>query len=443
MLRRLLPLLAVLTTVLGLAPAAHASWRAPCAPGSSGAVCTFWTAKVVFVADGDTIRVRIDGDPGRPVRTIRFTGINAMELTRYSSTPRRRRGACHALAATALVDRAVRASHGVVRLAAQRASSRSGHRLRRSVWARVGGRWQDLGRLEAERGLALWLPNGTEYAHNLEYRRLAQDALAARRGMYDPRSCGAGPDDDVPLEVSVNWDADGDDAHNLNGEWVEVRNRGARDISLRGWWVRDSWLNYGAGHVPGYPFPAWAHIAAGGAIRVHVGCGNDTATDLHWCQRTSAFENITYDKRHMGDGGYLFDPQGDLRASMIYPCAAPCHDPLQGQIRVDVHPTTPEWIAVRNVGAGSADLGGYVLKLHAHGRRDAFIWGVPFTSGTTLAPGQALQLWMEGAPRSAGGDLVRDLGKGSYVLADGGNSVSLRSADDALVACTAWGRARC
>jgi endonuclease YncB( thermonuclease family) len=438
MLRRLAPLLVAPIVILALTPAAQAAWRAPCVPGTARPACTFWTAKVMSVSDGDTIRVRLGG----AVRNIRFTGINAMELTRYSYTPSHRRGACHAAAAAAVVDRAVRASGRVVRLAAQRSSSHSGARLRRTVFARVGGRWQDVGRMEMQRGLALWLPNGAEYAHNLEYRLLAEQAAAQRRGMYDPRSCGSGPDDDVPLQVSVNWDADGNDGRNLNGEWVEVRNRGARDVSLRGWWVRDSWLNYGAHHVPGYPFPSWARVPAGGAVRVHVGCGADSATDLHWCQRTSAFENVTYDRRHIGDGGYLFDPQGDLRASMIYPCAAPCHDPLQGAVRLRVHPDGPEWIAVTNAGPSTIDLTGYLLKLHLRGKRDGFIFGLPFPTGTKLGPGDTLQLWLQGSPRSDR-PLVRHLAMRDHMLADAGNAVSIRTAADAVVACTAWGDGSC
>jgi endonuclease YncB( thermonuclease family) len=444
--RLLVPALTALVAIVAcaaVAPAAEArsTWRAPCVPGAKRPLCTFWSAKVVFVADGDTIRVQLDGDPSRRIRTVRFTGINAMEMSRYSSYPNRWRGACHAIPATRLVYDAVRASRGKVWLAAQRPGSHSGVRLRRSVFARVGGRWQDLGRMEVERGLALWLPNGDEYAHNLEYRHLAQQAAAARRGLYNPTACGAGPDDDVPLGVVVNWDADGNDAQNLNGEWIEVSNHGSRDISLRGWWVRDSWLNY-RGKVPGYPFPASARVPAGGAVRVHVGCGRDTATDLYWCQRTTAFENVTLDRRHMGDGAYLFDPQGDLRASMIYPCMEPCSDPLKGAVRLTVHPNTPEWIDVSNVSSAPFDLHGYLLKLHLNGSRDEFIWGLPFARGTLVGPGESLRLWLQGSPR-LDTPLVRHLGMRDYVLTDGGNVVSLRSYDDAVVACAAWGRARC
>ena len=257
----------VAAAVLGLAlaaPAADAAWRAPCLAGTLA-------PDLHVVAGQGHVRRRRGHDPrattrlGR-VRTVRFTGINAMELRRFSSRPSRRRGACHAVAAAAVVQRAVRRSHRVVRLAAQRSGSRTGGRLRRSVFARVGGAWVDVSRLVLERGLALWLPNAVEDAHNLEYRLLAELVAAAHRGLYDPAGCGAGPDQDLPLGVTVNWYADGNDERNLDGEWIAVANGGPRDLPLAGWFVRDSWLNIGAHGVPGHAFPAAPRVPAGGSV---------------------------------------------------------------------------------------------------------------------------------------------------------------------------------
>ena len=274
--------------LLVLAPAAQAVHRAPCVAGAKRPVCTFWDAKVKFIADGDTIRADVEADGTHAVKTIRFTGINAMELSRYSKYPSRRRGACHGLAATSLVERYIRGSKWRVRVAAQKASSHSNKRQRRSVWVKVRGRWRDLAKLELQQGLALWLPNPVENAHNREYGVIAQRMRADRRALYDPAACGSGPDQDIPITVTVNWDADGDDAGNLNGEWVDVHNGGSRALPVGGWWIRDSFLRFGAGHVPGYRLPAGTAIAPGDTLRLRVGCGND---GLHWCLKESAFEN--------------------------------------------------------------------------------------------------------------------------------------------------------
>jgi endonuclease YncB( thermonuclease family) len=439
------PFLATLLTTLGLllvSPAAHAAWRAPCVPGTAGPACTWWNARTTFVADGDTIRVRVEGTSG--ISTIRFTGINAMELHRYSARASRRRGECHGVAATALVDRLIRSSHGRIRLAAQRAGSASGARLRRSVWVRSGGAWRDLSRLELEAGLVLWLPNPVEWAHNADYSALAQQAATAQRGLYAPASCGLGPDQDLPARLDVNWDADGSDSGDLNGEWVDLTNLGTRPLSLRGWWLRDSWLRVsrGAARRPGYAFPASAVIPAGGSIRLHSGCGTDTATALHWCQPGAVFENASRDGRHVGDGAYLFDSDGDLRSSQIYPCIGACADPLQGKVRISVRAATPESISVRNVSGEPVDLAGHLIKLHLHSRRDEFIFSYPFTGATVLAPGETLQILPQGSPRMDG-PLVRHLGRPPYALADGGNAVSLRTFTDIVVDCYAWGNGHC
>src|SRR5215211_3076416 len=185
--RGLLVLAVALPAATLAADTAAAARRGPCMEGAKRPRCVFQDARAVFVADGDTIRVRLAGR----IRTVRFTGINAMELTRYSKYPSRRRGACHGFEATALVERAVKRSRWKVRLGAQRLSSRASRRLRRSVWVRRGGRWRDLSKLELKAGLALWLPNHIENAHNREYAVLARRARPAPRRLVGARLVAA------------------------------------------------------------------------------------------------------------------------------------------------------------------------------------------------------------------------------------------------------------
>ena len=446
--RRLAPALvaALLGTLvlLAAAPLAQAAARKPCVPGEKGPRCHWWSAKVTFVSDGDTLRADVAGDGTGRERNIRLTGINTMELTRYSKYASRRRGACHGLEATAFVARYVKASGRRILLSAQKRSSRTGKRLRRSVWVRSGGRWQDLGKLLVQSGHALWLPNPVEWAHNEEYHRLAQDAANRRLNLYDPDYCGAGPSPEAALDVSIKWDADGNDDRNVNGEWIDIRNTGPAPVPLGGWWVRDSYLITNGRGVPGFEFPAYAVVLPGSSVRVHVGRGENTPDRpgrFFWGQRTTVFENVN-PRRASGDGAYQFDPQGDLRASRIYPCTVACESPLSGAIKVRVNPTTPESITVTNVSGAPVDLAGHLIKLHLNGRPDQFIFGYDFDPGSVLAPGDTLQLVMDGSPRDDE-PLLRHLGRGPFVLADGGNVVSLRSADDVVVDCADWGRARC
>ena len=307
------PLLLVLLATAGwLALPAHAGAASgPCLPKNGSPRCTFWSGKVTFVADGDTIDVDIAGD-GRGPRRVRMTGYNAMELTTYSHEAARRRGECHAVEAAARLEGLLRRAGWRVRLAAQDARSRSGYRLRRQVSARIGGRWVDVGRVLVGEGHALWLSNPSEWAWNSSYRTLTQQAAVWGERLWNPHGCGQGPAPDADFAIRVNYDAPGADADNVSGEWARISNRSGIDVPLAGWWFRDSALRR-------YRFPQWAVLGAYGSVTVRMGRGRDRDDVFHWGLPAPPFENPSYDRRGVGDGGYLFDPRGNLRASVIYP----------------------------------------------------------------------------------------------------------------------------
>jgi micrococcal nuclease len=305
-------LLATLIVFAAWAAPASAS-VGPCLPGGSpnGPLCTFWTGKVTFVADGDTIDVDIAGDGKRRSRRVRLTGFNAMELSTYSHTARKRRGDCHGVEATNRLEQLLRRGRWRVRLAAQDPRSMTGGRLRRQVSTRIGGRWVDVGRKLLAEGHALWMPNGVEWAWNRHYADLSRQAAAAGRRLWDPRGCGDGPSADATLTMRVNYDAKYNDRFNVNGEWAEIHNDSSADVSLESWWFRDSALRR-------YIFQKGAIVPAGGSVTLHMGYGGDTADELHWGLDSPPFENPSYDARATGDGGYLFDPRGNLRVWVIY-----------------------------------------------------------------------------------------------------------------------------
>ena len=306
------PLLVSLLACLaaGAAPASAVS-TGPCTPEPDAPRCHFWLAKVKFVADGDTIDADIRGD-GRGTRRIRFAAINAMELTRYSKYPERRRGECHAVEATARLERLLRRGGMRVRLAARYAGSRSGHRLRRQVSVRIGGRWVDTGRVLLEEGHALWLPNHVEWAWNRAYSVAAKQGAAWGARLWNPHYCGAGPSPHAHLAVDLRYDAEGDEFDDPNAEWARISNSSPAPVHLRRWWFRDSALRR-------YTFPGSAVVPAFGSLTLRMGRGRDHDTVFHWGLAAPPFENPTWDRRFIGDGGYLFDPRGNLRASEIYP----------------------------------------------------------------------------------------------------------------------------
>jgi endonuclease YncB( thermonuclease family) len=276
---------------------------------AGGPTCHVQTGRVAFVADGDTIDVRIDGVGERRVR---LTGIQAMEQTRYSKQASRRRGSCHALAATARLEQLLRQGHNRVRLEDQSDASISRGRPRRHVSARIGGEWVDVEAILLAEGHVLWLPNRVEWAWNRQYSWLAGQAAAAGLGLYSPAGCAARvASPGAVLSMELNFDAPGNDFDNVNGEWVRVSNRGGAAVDLSRWTFRDSALRW-------FTFPAGASIPAGGNVTLHMGSGRADANTFYWGLPAPPFENPSGDRRGMGDGGYLFDPQGDLRAFEMY-----------------------------------------------------------------------------------------------------------------------------
>jgi endonuclease YncB( thermonuclease family) len=286
-------------------------FQMPCIPGQSTPLCFGEDAQLLYVDDGDTIDVRIPGAISHA--RVRLTGVNATEQSVYNSSPARQRGECWALNANYLLTSLLRRAHNRLRLVYQNRLTRAGVRLVKDVQVFVRGSWHDTGSLLVSRGFALFMPNGREWAWNRQYMFLMQQAASRGVGMFDPTFCGFGPDQDIPIRVTVHWNAPGNDTVNPNGEYVRVQNRGSRPLDLSGWWVRDS-------SPRRYHFPAGLVLQPDQRITLRVGRGTDTLDTLYWGLHTPIFDNVSHDQRFIGDGAYLFDPQGDLRAWQMYPC---------------------------------------------------------------------------------------------------------------------------
>jgi hypothetical protein len=117
--------------------------------------------------------------------------------------------------------------------------------------------------------------------------------------------------------MQLQYDADGNDFQNVNGEWARISNPSGVPVSLRGWWFRDS-------AALRYRFPRRARVPAHRSVLLGMGRGRDGGGVFHWGLRTPPFQNPSYDRRGIGDGGYLFDPRGNLRAWVMYPCLVAC-----------------------------------------------------------------------------------------------------------------------
>ena len=414
--RRLVVCLALAAGLLTWPGIAEARSGSCLLPGST-LRCSIWTGRVTYIADGDTFYVDLRGDGARRIYTVRVTGINAMEQTVYSAHPWERRGYCHALEATSRLEGMIRRGGGIVRLAALDASSASHRRWRRAVAVQINGRWRDVGRTLVSEGLAVWLPNAEEWAWNAPYSLLAERAAAAGRGIWATSSCGRGPSEGVPLRLAVNGETP---------EWVRIRNLDpARTVNLGGWSLGDATPSR-------YVLPDWATVTPGETLTIRVGTGVDTWTQLFWQGKKNVFDNLG--AHGVGDGAFLFDPQGDLRAWMTYPCRLACTDPYQGALKLAADPTGRESITVRNVGTAAVDLDGYRLSSPPH----VYAFGLH----TTVAPGEALVLEPVGDPEEDT-RLLKYWGKSGPILNDHGDVVRLTNLRGVEIDCLDYGTGSC
>jgi endonuclease YncB( thermonuclease family) len=424
---RLLPVLALTgALLLALPAAAPAASRGPCVVGTVQPRCDVSYGAVPYQAnDGDTLDVRIDGRSG--LSRVRISGVNAQELTDYGAI---RAGECHATDAAVRLDELLDVAGRRVRLAALDQTDLSRGRLLRSVAIKIGGRWIDVGQQLIEEGHALPLPFFNEWAGNAVYATTAQIAQRlALQGLWRADACGAGPEPAAQLKLWVSSDPAGDDREALDEESVTVRNVDpARAADLSGWVVRDSALNR-------YTFaPGTVLAPSGGYVTLHVGHGTDTATDRYWGHSRAIFGNAVGDERVLGDGGYLFDPEGDLRQAMVYPCQYACSDPLEGELRLRERRTDPESVTIENVSGTTIDLFGYRLFNRP--------FQYAFPAGTVLGPGEELRVVVQGDP-AADTRLERGWGLDHDVLGNKTDRLAVQTFDGIEVACDAWGSGTC
>jgi endonuclease YncB( thermonuclease family) len=410
-------LFAICACALCTQPAHARTWTARCVgPFKSGPRCHFWTARAVSINDGDTIGVRIDGQ--RRVWQVRFIGLQAMELHHYD--PRHRSGQCNSVEAANRVQQLVRQSHNRVLLSSQHPGTRFTYRLGRYISVRVHGTWQDLGAIEMSEGHTLWMSDEREKAWNNVYNTLGQQAAQQHIGLWDPTQCGAGPDQSVPLKVWVNWDPHGVDQADINNEWVKVENLGTSAVQLGRWWVRDSGLRR-------FTFPRGTVLPPGGTVTVHDGGGHRSSDDFFWNVGAPIFQNI-------GDGAYLFDPQGDLRGYLVYPCVVACTDPNQGALRVSAQLRGHQYVLIQNVSGHALSLYGYELRAPG--------WPYDFGPNSVLQPGQTMRVDLDGAT-ARDSALDRHWGTPYPFLHPRGDVVRVQTFNDITVGCAAWGGASC
>lgn len=240
--------------------------------------------ELVRVDDGDSLVVRTGDEEVR----LRLIGVNAPE-----------RGEClDAEATEALKDLVT--GHTIEIEADADPFDRFG-RLLRYVWADG-----ELVNAEmARHGLAIARAFPPNVARQDTLEDAEAEAREARVGLWDPTACGGDPS--VALEIrEVSANPPGRDEDNLNGEFVVIVNEGAEPVDLSGFVLRDG------SSVHRFTFPDGVTAHPGAALTIHVGCGEDDATDLYWCRGTPVWDNA-------GDQAFLIDRGGAIVATHEYP----------------------------------------------------------------------------------------------------------------------------
>lgn len=420
--RQALSLLTLTALAVGLAVV-------PSSPASAGeAIREF--ATVTGHGDGDTVYIRVDGASADT--KVRLTGIQAPEVV--SDVGVVSKDQCGAVASRDKLDDLLPVGMRVA-LRSLSASATNGGRLLRAIYRQGAdgyndtneGSWgYDVGRAMMKSGLALWFPHPTEIAHNREYQVLALQAQAAKTGLWNPSYCGQGPA--ASVSMYVNWDAPGDDNKNINGEYFVIRNHSSSTLSIAGWLLRDSALEW-------FTFPKGATIAPKNWVRVRVGKGTNSGRTYYYGSSKTMFANAVPGGTYLGDAAYLFDKIGNLRTSFTYGCPEKCTDYAKGKIVVSsvryAGTANQEWVLLKNVSTKGVYLERYYLRHR---------W-LNYTMGisTYIPAGGSFAVHMGKGTRSAKHQYV---GLSSPALSSVGK-VELISLRNVVISCKAWGGTRC
>ena len=389
----------------------------PLAPGHAG---TYATGKVTKVIDGDTVVV-----DGRWI--VRLIGIDTPEHDK-----------CGFTAATKEMKRLVGGKQVVLRSDTGKSGLRG--RPERRVLVNQGGRLVDTTTVMLQKGLGVWMPRKGEVTNSRAHHLAASQAAAAGIGWFDEDRCGAGPGANGSLHMTVEWNADAADALSSaakrNEEFIRIRNDNPFPLGLDGWTLR-------VGNDRSQTMPPGGAVAAGGTVTVHVGYGNNTATDRYLGSSVPMLQNAdSTGEQHLGSGAYLIDPQGDIRASMTWPCLVACADPASLGVHLstvmwdppgpDTKSLNNEYVALTNRGTAPVRTGDLVVEV--------WPWVYELPPDHVLAPGETVRIY----GGSGGNDrLDRYLGSPIPPLHNDGGEVVVRTYDAVVLDCYRWGKGHC
>lgn len=390
------------------------------------------TGVVIRVADGDTFLFRPDGSD--EILRVRMLGINTPEVRGFEGQ-NFETDQCGGPEASALLAE-ILPPQTRVQLRSRSPEQESRNRIQRFAFAfnpATGEYDIDPQALVAQAGLAMWFTIGDDPSLSYTYRAIIEEAQLAGRGIWNPTYCGPLEQPDAQLSLLVNWDAPGNDAENINGEFSILRNIGATPVDVSGWLLRDSSLE------SWFTFPGGQIIEPNDYRVIFVGVGEAESRSLFMNSPRPLFINATASPL-LGDGAYLLDRNGAMRAYFQYPCIIDCrNDPLIGKLKITkvnarsevgsrgVVAANQEFVDIKNVSKAPVLLDGMFLRTR--------LSTYPFLANTTLQPGRTLRVRMgQGTPTSR----TQYWGRPRPLLPDGGGLMQLLTARNIEISRKRW-----
>lgn len=397
------------------------------------------TARVTRVADGDSFWARGDFNrDGTPEdRLIRLVGADTPE-----------RGYCMYSEATQFSTNLLTYAGGRGRIVTLStdvpgATGQKDRLLYRVSVERNGTRY-DLTEELLKRGLALWMPYMDQPTKFQRYHRIAEAAARSGVRLFAGDRCSAGPSPDANLKIDVQWESD----PNM-GEHSRIYNNGPGSLDVDNWIIR-------GGRVRRMRIPSGGPIAPGEMLTVHHASGTNTRLHRYLGSRQLWPDIDVFNPfpngRGGGEGGYLLDPGGDVRAWQMYACIRSCAHPADGKFAVTdsmINPTCndgqrscwqQEFVELTNTSTVAVNVGRLVI--------DIAPWTVELPPTLTLQPDDRIVVWSgDGTYNKQTGAVTTHnfyLKATDYPpLTNPGDRVVMRTYHGHIAYCYSWGNVSC
>jgi micrococcal nuclease len=240
-------------------------------------------ASVLWVTDGDTIEVLLDGS----AVDVRLLGINSPELSE-----------CWGEEAMVELSNLI-AGEDVLLVEGPTDIDPFG-RLLRYVYLETDEGPAFINAALIETGHAIGLHDGSEF--DVSFKEIEARAFQSGRGMWATFACGdrEGVQVDRPvIRVSeLVFDPDGPDTESLGGEFITIVNEGYDTVSIGGWTLRDESTSNR------FVINGNTTLAPGDEVTIVTGCEGGPPGAVHWCSDQAVWSND-------GDTAIVLDTLGN------------------------------------------------------------------------------------------------------------------------------------